>query len=174
MRSRNLENRGIHFLSLMLILGTIILSRLLHASNTSLQQNRREAIEAFAVSPLLPLLPKKQDLVRLADPAVARRLNLTPRQQQEIARIDSQLDKEAHKAMRAAIEAWQKRGGFHAESIPNFRDPISPYGRSLNVMKRAAEEKIAALLSEEEKRRWSEEMGPQPDGGAARLMSATL
>lgn len=174
MAPRNRQNRTIQSLSLILILGTVALSRLLPASNAARQQNSMAAMEAFAASPILLPASKKQDLILLADPVMARRLNLTANQRQEIARIDSQLDREAREAMQAAIKAWQERGGFHTESIPNFRDPLSPYGRTLNVLKRAAEEKIAALLSDEVISRWSEQTGPQPNSTVDSLLPTTL
>jgi hypothetical protein len=115
-----------------------------------------------------------QPWVFLADPAVARRLQITPQHRAEIARIDAELDREAQKMMQAAIQRWEQRGGFHVAPIPNFRDGSNSYGRQLNALKRAAEDKIARLLSEEEKSRWIQEQPPMPAVAAHPVMQSAL
>lgn len=114
-----------------------------------------------------------QPWVFLADPAVARRLQIAPQHRTEIARIDAELDREAQKMMQAVIERWQQRGGFHVAPLPDFHDPLTPYGSQLRALKRAAEDRITKILSTEEKRRWMQEQPPSPTP-AARLIKKSV
>lgn len=154
-------NRALQRLPLVMILGIILAGCLLPSPVRQPAQEQSTApVElSFATLKSAPR-GKRLPLVALADSKVAHRMRLTPQQAQEIARIDSELDRKAQEIMEAEIARWQQRGGFHVEPAPDFHSPSSPCGRRLAAMKREAEAQIAALLSPEEKGRWSQEGPP--------------
>src|SRR5205085_10539159 len=143
MTVQNAGHRILQFLPLMLLSGLTVAGWCLRTPGSLPRREVAEAAEQPYKAPPVP-----QPWVFLADPAVARRLQITPQHRIEIARIDAELDREAQKMMQAAIQGWEQRGGFHIAPIPNFRDGSNPYGRRLNALKRAAEDKIVRLLSE--------------------------
>jgi hypothetical protein len=136
------------------------------APSSSLE-GRGEAFDGSGGGPLLAGSRKRrQSPVILASAEAARRAQLSAEHQAEIARIDAKLDREAHKAMEAALDQWHKRGGFHTGPVPDFNNPVSPLGQEIAALKRQAEAKIAAVLSEEERTRWQRmrevSAGPAP------------
>ena len=162
--------------SVLIIIGMGVAGRLLPAQDAArplLSGASGTALEAPVI--LFPKSPAlKHDLVALANPEIAHKLNLSLKQYRRIAAIDAELDKNARQTMQAAIVQWERRGGFHREAIPNFRDPRSPYGQQLRLLKQAAEEQIAQVLSSAEWNQWQEEASPMPGKSAEKFVPATL
>lgn len=176
MRAHSRKGSTVPHGSLWIIFGVVAVGWLMPAPTASPGQQSGE-IEAAVASPvdMHPRTPlSKRELVALADPEVAHRHKLSPEQYRRIAVIDTELDRNARQAMQKAIEQWQKRGGFHVEAIPNFRDPLSPYGQQLKLLKQAAEDQIAKVLSSAELNQWQEEARPMPGKSAERFVQATL
>ena len=139
-------------LALFTITTTFLAGWYIHLTSPKLDQDRVDT-DALLISAPIMLNPQP-DLLSLADLKVARKLRIAPEHHLQIARIDAELDHNATIRMVTELKRWNQRGGFHVESIPNFRDRLSPYGSELAEMKREAEERIMSLLSSEEQRRW--------------------
>jgi len=96
--------------------------------------------------------PMKSPLA-LAEPSAARRAGVTASQRARIEKVVRELNHECAAAMRRAVEDWEAAGGAARRSPPSFSDTRSPHGQVIDGLRRVAEERVLAFLSEEQRRR---------------------
>jgi hypothetical protein len=158
MRTRHPLNQAMQHLPVLVILAILGIGWSLGTPAPASPAVPTTGLQDVASSPASISPAPRPNWVDLANPALSQRLGITPRHQAEIARIDTELDRKAEQTVCIEIQHWQRRGGFHVEPLPNFRDPASPYGSPLRALKRKAEDQIAAVLSADEKDRCQREL----------------
>jgi len=91
--------------------------------------------------------------LRAAEPSISERLALTPEQSDRVGRIVEDLNRECARVMRQGIDDWLEAGGYRSASPPDFADRGSPYGQTLDGLRRAAEQRVLSVLTPEQRGR---------------------
>jgi hypothetical protein len=90
----------------------------------------------------------------LADPKVADEIKLSPDHRAQITKIFADWQQTTQPTMRDAFEQARQNNQF-----PNFESRLSPARQKLDREKKAAEARVEAVLSTEEKAAWQAAIG---------------
>jgi hypothetical protein len=110
-----------------------------------------KAVEAALAAPGVYRDPR--GILALADAQFASDLMIRPDAQRRIAQIVTELDQEITEFAKREIQQWNDRGGSKAEVVPGFTHVVSPASKRVQSMRVAAERRIRALLSADERKR---------------------
>jgi len=126
----------------------------MEAARTTFEGEMNEKIKAI-LTPEQAVRLRQLDLQRrgvmsLADPKVAEQVKLSPQRRAEIAKIVA----DWQQTMRAAFDATRESGQF-----PDMERRLSPTRQKLDKDKKAAETKVEAVLSDQERAAWQAALG---------------
>jgi hypothetical protein len=119
-----------------------------------LNDKMKEILKPEQMTRLHQLDLRRRGPLSLADAKVADEIKLTPANRTEVAKIVADYQQQSGEVMRAAFEAARASGQF-----PDFQSRLSPVKQKMDKTRKAAEEKVVALLSDEEKAAWDAAQG---------------
>lgn len=97
---------------------------------------------------------QRRGILSLADPKVADEIKLSAAHRTEVGQIVADYQQQTGEVMRAAMDSARQSGQF-----PDLDSKLSPTRQKLTKTKKAAEDKVTALLSDQEKAAWAAAIG---------------